>query len=67
MAEWARAARVGAVLILTVPAILTVLAIGMAVIGAVAIIGMAITGMAIIGTAVTGIMGIMGIIITAMM
>ena len=55
-----RAARVGAVLILTVPAIGTA-ATGMA------IIGTAEIGMAIIGTAATGIMGITGIIITAMM
>ena len=69
VAEWARAARVGAALILIVPAILVVPEIGtVPVTGMVTImvakIGMATTGMVTIGTATTGIMGI---IITAMM
>lgn len=51
VAEWARAARVGAVLIGTVPAIGTAAAAGMAVIGAVATTGMAIIGVATTGTA----------------
>ena len=56
-AEWARAARVGAVL----------MGIGTAI--GMAITAMAETGMAIIGTAITGtaIIGIMDIIITATM
>ena len=58
VAEWARAARVGAVLMGTGAAIGTAVAIiGMAE------MGMATIGMAITGTATTG----MGIIITAMM
>ena len=55
VAEWPRAARVGAVLIGTVPAIGT----EPTVIGTVTIIGMAIIG--------TATIGIMAIIITAMM
>ena len=60
--EWGRLELDGAVL--TGPAIGTVAAIGMAVIGAAATTGMAIIGVATTGTA---IIGIIGIIITAMM